>query len=107
MLVNKNIKNYSSMHALKYITTCLLFLFVLIGTAQSPEFINYQAVVRDGSGNITANQNVGIQLSILQSTAQGSVVYQETFSPVTNSFGLVNLQIENQTHKNHQIDHHL
>jgi len=61
--------------------------------SQAPEAINYQAIIRDGSGAIVANQNVGIQISILQSSASGSIVYQETFSPTTNTFGLVNLQI--------------
>ncbi len=48
--------------------------------AQSPEAINYQAVVRDGSGNIIANQSIGVQISILQTTATGTVIYSETFT---------------------------
>jgi len=39
------------------------------------------------------NQTVGIQLSIQQGTLGGTAVYTETFSPTTNAFGLVKLEI--------------
>ncbi len=73
------------------ITVFLIFLFNLY--AQSPESFNYQAVIRDNGGNIIADQNVGLQFTIHQSSANGTNVYQETFSQPTNSFGLVNLQL--------------
>jgi len=74
----------------------LLFILTLVTIniyAQSPEAISYQAVVRDGSGNIIANQAVGIQLTILQTSVSGTVVYRETFSETTNGFGLINVAI--------------
>ncbi len=61
--------------------------------SQAPEAINYQAIVRDGAGLVLSNQSVGIQISILQGSATGTIVYQETFTPTTNTFGLVNMQI--------------
>lgn len=61
--------------------------------SQSPEAFKYQAVVRDAGGAILSNQGVGYQLTILQGTASGVAVYTETFSPTTNSYGLVNLEI--------------
>jgi len=61
--------------------------------SQAPEAINYQAIVRDGAGLVLPNQSVGIQISILQGSATGTTVYQETFTPTTNTFGLVNMQI--------------
>jgi hypothetical protein len=61
--------------------------------AQAPQSFEYQAVVRDASGNILANQAVGVQITILQGSAAGTNVYQETFSPTTNDYGLMNLQI--------------
>ena len=39
------------------------------------------------------NQTVGFQFTILQGSATGTAVYQETFSETTNSYGLVNLDI--------------
>ena len=70
----------------------MLFL-PLAAFTQAPEGINYQALIRDASGVVIANQNVGIQIAVLQGSAGGSAVYKETFSPTTNDFGLVNLQI--------------
>jgi hypothetical protein len=61
--------------------------------AQSPEAFKYQAVVRDVSQNVIANQAVGMQLTILQTSATGTMVYQETFAPTSNAYGLVNLEI--------------
>ena len=58
--------------------------------------INYQAVVRDANGNVVngnTNGAVGIQITILQSSATGTQVYKETFTPTPNSYGLVNFAI--------------
>ena len=77
----------------KFILTLLAIAFITIGYAQSPESFTYQAVVRDGSGNVLANQSVGIQIRILETSASGTAVYTETFTENTNDFGLVNLAI--------------
>jgi hypothetical protein len=61
--------------------------------AQAPEGFKYQSVVRDASQNVIANQAVGMQMTILQGSASGTVVYQETFAPTTNAYGLVNIEI--------------
>ena len=61
--------------------------------AQAPESINYQAVARDASGNLIANQAVSFRLSILQGGSSGTMVYQETHAVTTNAFGMANLSI--------------
>lgn len=61
--------------------------------AQAPEKINYQSIVRNSSGAILANQNVGIRFQILQSSEFGAAVYVETHTITTNAFGLINLEI--------------
>jgi hypothetical protein len=61
--------------------------------AQSPESMNYQAVIRNSSGTLIANQSVGIRIKILQGSANGSTVYNETFNPTTNAYGMVSLKI--------------
>ena len=61
--------------------------------AQAPEKMSYQAVVRDASNNLTTNQPVGMQISILQGGATGTAVYVETQTPTTNANGLVSLEI--------------
>ena len=74
----------------------LLFLFLFfpsIFLAQAPESMNYQAVIRDGSGELVSSQQVGLRIKILQGSASGSNVYEETYSPTTNAYGLVNLQL--------------
>ncbi|MDD3875040.1 MAG: tail fiber domain-containing protein [Bacteroidales bacterium] len=65
--------------------------------AQAPQSFKYQAVLRDNGGNIIANQNTPIRVSIHQGSSGGTTVYQETFSPTTNQYGLVNLNIGNGT----------
>ena len=65
----------------------------LTSFGQAPEGFKYQAVVRDGGGIILTNQTVGYQLTILQTSPSGTAVYTETFSPTTNGYGLVNLEI--------------
>lgn len=72
----------------------LLLLAISVSVfCQPPQAFKYQAVVRDGTGNIISNQSVDIRISIHDETAGGTVIYQETFSETTNQFGLVNLEI--------------
>jgi len=61
--------------------------------AQAPEKMSYQAVIRNASNNLTTNQAVGMQISILQGSATGTAVYVETQTPTTNANGLVSLEI--------------
>jgi len=65
--------------------------------AQSPDLMSFQSVIRNSSGQLVTNQSVGIQLSILQSTPSGTVVYAETFNIPTNENGLVTLEIGSGT----------
>ena len=75
----------------------ILFLAVITMSlsvwAQSPEKMSYQAVVRDSDGNLLVDHNIGIQVSIVQNNINGDVVYQERHYPITNSNGLVTLEI--------------
>lgn len=61
--------------------------------AQSPEKMSYQAVIRNSSDELVTNQTVGMQISILQGTADGTPVYTETQTPTTNANGLVSIEI--------------
>jgi hypothetical protein len=71
----------------------LLTSLTLSAFGQSPEGFKYQAVVRDASYAIIANQAIGMQISILQGSTTGAVIYQEQFASTTNSYGMVNLEI--------------
>ncbi len=78
---------------LKTITTTIAILIGLTVFAQTPQSINYQAVLRNASGEVLANQEVEIGIAILQGGTSGLEVFAETHSTTTNSFGLANLQI--------------
>ncbi|MBQ0016451.1 MAG: hypothetical protein KBT04_05660, partial [Bacteroidales bacterium] len=56
--------------------------------AQAPQRFTYQAVVRNDTGYLVSNHQVGLRISIVQSAPQGAVVYSETHQPVTNENGL-------------------
>ncbi len=72
----------------------LLLLFAASLIAQVPQQMNYQAVVRDNSGNIVAASTpVAIRFTIHNLTATGTAVFTEVHSTTTNQHGLVNLQI--------------
>ncbi len=76
-------------------TLIILILWISIllpqqASAQAPESFKYQAVIRDGSGNVLSNQVIGFQFSILQNTTE---VYIETYTDTTNQYGLVSLNI--------------
>jgi len=75
------------------ITSLILVIVALCTFAQTPQSFNYQAVLRDASGNILANQNIEIQVDILQGSASGSAIFSENHSTTTNNFGLVNLTV--------------
>jgi len=61
--------------------------------AQAPQSFKYQAVARDASGEVIADQKVSFQISILQSSESGTAIYTETHVDSTNQFGLVTLEI--------------
>ncbi|NPA44021.1 MAG: hypothetical protein GXO49_00650 [Chlorobi bacterium] len=73
--------------------TLILLLFTLGIFAQTPQAFKYQAIIRNGEGELVVNQNVGIQLSILEGSDSGNVVYTEAWDVQTNNFGLVTLSV--------------
>ena len=75
------------------LSTLAIAALTLSTFAQAPESMKFQSVVRDASSNVIANQAVGMQFTILQGSATGTAVYQETFAPTTNAYGLVNLEL--------------
>ncbi|WP_417858380.1 DUF1566 domain-containing protein [Xanthomarina gelatinilytica] len=65
----------------------VLFLF---GSTFAQQGINYKAIVKDGSGNVVANDLIQVQFTILQGATS---VYQETHSPTTDANGIVIINI--------------
>jgi uncharacterized protein (TIGR02145 family) len=74
--------------------SCFLTLSLIVGVfAQSPQSFKYQAVVRDLSASIIANQLVSLKISLLVGSETGLIVYAETHSGTTNQFGTITLDI--------------
>ncbi len=57
--------------------------------AQVPQGISHQAVIRDANNQLVVNSAIGIQVSILQGSAEGEAVYIETHTPISNASGLI------------------
>jgi hypothetical protein len=75
---------------------CILVGILLVSAisfAQSPSGMSYQAAVRYSDGALVVSQTIGMQISILSGSSQGSSVYTETQSSSTNANGLVSLEI--------------
>jgi len=79
---------------MKHIVTLITIMLVALNTfAQAPNRISYQAEVRNTNNSLVVNQLVGIRISILQGTTSSPAVYVETHTPITNSNGLISIQI--------------
>lgn len=71
------------------------FLLAVVSLAygQVPEKFSYQAVIRDASGNLLRNSEIGIKITIRQGIPSGTEVYSQVYSPSTNTNGLVTMEI--------------
>ena len=77
----------------KNLLTFILAICTVNVFSQVPAAFNYQAVIRDASGEIISNTEVALRISILQGSEYGNIVYAEIHNVITNNFGLVNLII--------------
>jgi len=73
--------------------TCIIALSATSLFAQLSPYLNYQAVARDGQGNVIENKNIVVEISIREILPNGVIVYQEGHNAITNEFGLFTLQI--------------
>ena len=77
----------------KILALLLIAVTASTANAQSPEKINYQAIVRDASGASVVSQLVGVRVAILSTSSVGPEVFAETHTTTSNDYGLINLQI--------------
>lgn len=63
------------------------------GFSQVPRKMSLQSVIRDASGTIIRETQVGIRISILKGPLPGTAIYQETKTPETAENGMVTLEI--------------
>ncbi|MBK6346583.1 MAG: hypothetical protein IPF68_11745 [Bacteroidales bacterium] len=76
-----------------FLTLTIVFQIVAFVQGQVPKRIKYQTIVRNSSGLVITNQQVGIKISILKGGPDGTEVCSESFNLTTNGFGQVNLEI--------------
>lgn len=84
----------------KFFTFLLLTLSLQEISAQVPQRISYQAIVRNSSNALVTSSPVGIRISILQGSATGTVVYAERHNTTTNENGLFTIEIGGGTVEN-------
>ncbi len=77
----------------------IIIFCLILGTffcAFSQNF-NYQATVRDNTGDLAINQPISVQVKLLQGSANGVLVYTETHAEATNAYGVLSLVVGNGT----------
>lgn len=81
---------------MKYFITSVLTTLIFFNLfSQAPEKFSFQAVVRNASNQLVTNQQVGLKISILQGSSNGTIVFSEVHTPITNSHGLLSIQVGN------------
>ena len=78
---------------MKKLFTLLALAIILIASAQAPQGFNYQATVRNSSGQLLLNQIVQVKFNILQNSSNGTIVYSETQTANTDDLGQINLVV--------------
>lgn len=76
--------------------TVLMLALSYTVSAQPPKYFNYQGIARDSTGNPVID-TISLRISIHSGTTTGTVVYKETFQPVTNEFGSFSINIGSGT----------
>jgi hypothetical protein len=78
---------------MKKLFTLLSFIATIAINAQAPQGFNYQAIVRNSSGQLLLNQDVLVKFNILQNSSKGDIVYSETQTANTDDLGQINLVV--------------
>ena len=76
-----------------YPKAIFLILFPLFAFSQSPQKINFQSILRNNNGEVVANKNVKLKISIQSGSMMDSIVYSETHLKTTDASGLMSLKI--------------
>lgn len=77
----------------------ILFFVSFLSFAQNIQsnFINYQGVASDASGNTISNTAIAVQIALKFGAPTATAIYIETHSPTTDSNGVFSIQIGNGT----------
>lgn len=75
-------------------------LMFYLASSQVPQGFTYQAIARDGSGQIIANTTLPVRITIQTSLTGGTTIWEEEHMSVTsNQFGLISLVVGTETKK--------
>ena len=76
-----------------FLTSIVAIAFVLssIAAMAQTDGFSYQAVVRDANGELVNNSKVGLRLTLTDK--DDNQMYQETHTPTTNSYGVLNVTV--------------
>ena len=78
----------------KIFTLMILLTCTLMAKAQVAQGVCYQMIVKDKTGNIVSNTDVGIKFSILYGSPSGEIVFSDDTGEATNDQGLVTLFVK-------------
>ncbi len=84
---------HTKIYCMKLFVTALLILAYTMTTAQAPGTFKYQGIARDQAGIPYSDTTIRLRISIHQGSAGGLIVYRETQQPVTNEYGLFNVDV--------------
>ena len=76
-----------------YLSIVILLFLGLSLNAQSPQGFNYQATVRNASGDLVISQNVSFSFNIIQGSQTADPTYSEDHTLLTDDLGQVSLVI--------------
>ena len=91
--IDENHKRKIKIMSTKMYSTIIGILLTAGVFAQAPQKMTYQAVIRNSSNALILSSPIGIKVSVLQGSANGTVTYSETQIQNTNINGLVSLEI--------------
>ena len=77
---------------LKNLFLTIAFAFSAMTASAQPKGFNYQAVVRNAQGELVANANVGLRITLTDDKGQ-QVMYRETQSAPTNAYGVLSVTV--------------
>jgi hypothetical protein len=78
---------------MKVFFTILLSIITLLTNAQAPKKFAFQGQAHNASGDVIANAIISLRLTIHESSAAGTSIYQEKHKPQTNDIGIFTVSI--------------
>lgn len=89
------------MRTLFTILTALFIIGIVLpppqASAQAPQKMSYQAVIRNNSNTLITSAPIGMRISILRGSSNGTAVFVETQTSTTNANGLASIMIGSGT----------